>query len=57
MGPNSMKRVDIQLNLLSTITTHWERKDSNEEFSEILAMFKENLESHKQFLTELEETA
>jgi hypothetical protein len=57
LGPNTIKRNDIQLNLLKTITGHWERKESNEEFSDILAMFKKNLESHKQFLEKLEEKA
>ena len=61
MGPNSMKRVDIQLNLLNSITDHWEikqkRNESDEEFSDTLAFFKKNLESHKQFLEKLEETA
>ncbi len=56
-----MEKIDIQLNLLKSITDHWEikqkRNESDEEFSDTLAFFKKNLESHKQFLEKLEETA
>jgi len=61
MGPNTIKRVEIQLSLLTAITDHWEIKQkinqSDEEFSALLAMFKKNLERHKQWLEKREETA
>ena len=42
MGPNSIKRVDIQISLLNSITDHWEIKQKrNESEIESLPTFNE----------------